>query len=72
MGYMEQKLLREVLFWVAQPHQSTGTQTGDSQSFPITIQPLWVALEMQLMKVPPRCCTRTRSKPPGHTKPSAA
>lgn len=49
-----------------------GTQAGDRQSFPIAIQPLWVALEMQLTTVPPRSFTGTRSKPPGHTKPAAA
>ena len=70
--YMEQRLLREVLPWVVQPRRSTGTQAGDCQPFPITIQPLWVALEMQLMKVPPPCFTGTRSKPPGHTEPAAA
>lgn len=69
---MEQRLLMEVLPQVVQPHQSTGTQAGDCQSFPITIQPLWVALEMRLMKMPPHSFMGTRSKPPGHTEPEAA
>lgn len=57
---------------MGQPHQGTGTQAGDGRSFPITIQPLRVALEMQLRKVPPRSVTGTRTNPPGRTKPAAA